>query len=170
LKSLHSLLDADFSKKVCTKYAQSLHKVCMVCTCSAQILHINQKIVWDNLLVDNFADLMHTFCRIAQTYCRNDADYAISVQFKHFSVVIGQVCTTYILQTLCTLMQTEADTMQTLCRQSFTCATGALICCHQWQMLFLRTCFCRTYVASKGRIRAGCIPALRRVEKQEDQG
>ena len=30
--------------------------------------------------------------------------------------------------------------------------------------------FCRTYVASKGRICAGCIQAIRRVEKQEDQG
>ena len=75
-------------------YAQSLHTVCMVCTCSALSLHINRKIVWDNLPVDNFTDLMHTFCRVVQTYCRNNADYAISVQFKHFSVVIGQVCTT----------------------------------------------------------------------------
>ena len=30
--------------------------------------------------------------------------------------------------------------------------------------------YCRTYVVSKGRIRAGCFPALRRVEKQEEQG
>ena len=30
--------------------------------------------------------------------------------------------------------------------------------------------FCRTYLASKGRISAGSFPALRLVEKQEDQG
>ena len=94
LKSLQSALTADLKKKSAQNSAQSLHKVCMVCTCSAPSLHINGRFVWGQPPVDNFADLMHTFCRIAQTYCRNDADYAISVQFEHFSVVIGQVCTT----------------------------------------------------------------------------
>ncbi len=30
--------------------------------------------------------------------------------------------------------------------------------------------FCRTYVVSKGRLRAGCFQALQLVEKPEDQG
>ena len=72
----------------------SLHKVCRVCTCSAQSLHINGGFCGGKTPVDKNADLVHTFCRIAQTYCRNDADYDISVQFAHFSVVICQVCTT----------------------------------------------------------------------------
>ena len=94
LKSLQSALTADMKKKSAQKSAQSLHKVCMVCTCSAPSLHKNRGFVWEQTPVDNFADSVHTFCRIAQTYCRNDADYDISVQFEHFSVDIGQVCTT----------------------------------------------------------------------------
>jgi hypothetical protein len=66
-KSLHSLQDADFLKKVCTKSTQSLHQVCKVCTCSAHSLHQNNKIVWDKLIVLKNADLMHTFYRLMQT-------------------------------------------------------------------------------------------------------
>jgi hypothetical protein len=33
---------------------------------SAQSLHIDQKIVWDNLLVDKFADIVHTLCILMQ--------------------------------------------------------------------------------------------------------
>ena len=94
LKSLQSALTADLKKKSAQNSAQSLHKVCTECTCSAQILHINRVFFWEKTPVDNFADLMHTFCRIAHTHCRNDADYAISVQLEHFYIVIDQVCTT----------------------------------------------------------------------------
>ena len=74
LKSLQSALSADLKKKSALNSAQSLHKVCTECTCSAQSLPKNHKIVWDNLMVVNFADLMHTFCRPVQKYCRHDAD------------------------------------------------------------------------------------------------
>jgi hypothetical protein len=101
------------------KSAQSMRRVCTKSAWSARVLHKvcvrTTRLSGKSGLLVNYADLMHTFCRIAQTYCRNDADYAISVQFAHFSVVICQVCTTKILQTLCTLMQTAADIMQTLC-------------------------------------------------------
>ena len=42
------------------KYALILHKVCIVCTCSAPSLHTNKKFSWGKLLVGENADLMHT--------------------------------------------------------------------------------------------------------------
>ena len=161
--SLQSALTSDFNtKKVCTKCAQCLQQVCMVCTCSAQILHINDMFSWEKHVVDKNADIMHTFCRHMQIYCRHDADYYISVQLEHFFVVISK-CTQ---DGYCRLYAHFYRLVQTLCRHypdNLMCVTGASFCCYQWQRFSLCFDFCRTYVASEGRIRAGCFSALRRV-------
>jgi hypothetical protein len=64
-----------------------------------------------------------------------------------------------------------ADLMQTII---YKCSSDPMFCYHAPSMHMVISLpsfdFCRTYVASKGRLRAGCFQALRRVEKPEDQG
>ena len=42
------------------KYALILHKVCIVCTCSASSLQANGRFVWEQPPVGKNADLKHT--------------------------------------------------------------------------------------------------------------
>ena len=56
------------------KFASILHKVCKVCTCSAPSLHTNYELFWEQLVVGENADLMHTKCRLVHTYSRHNAE------------------------------------------------------------------------------------------------
>ena len=170
LKSLQSALTADLKKKSAQKSAQSLQQVCTECTCSAQILHQNPRFVWEQPRVLKNADFMHTLCRLLQIYCRIDADLYKCVQLEHFFLSYAKYAQYDSCRLCAHLRRHYADIEQTLCRLPYTCASGTLFCCHQWQVSLLCYGFCRTHMASKGRISPRCFPAFRRVEKQEDQG
>ena len=56
------------------KYALILHKVCKVCTCSAPSLLTNYELFWEQLVVGENAELMHTECRLVHTFSRHNAE------------------------------------------------------------------------------------------------
>ena len=133
-KSLHSLQDADFSKKVCFKSTPSLHQVCIVCTCSASSLHKNGGVVWGKPPVLKNADLMHTFCRNVQTLCRSDADKHKSLRLAHFFLSYAKYAQDESCRLYAHFCRYYADTLQTLCRLLYACASGTLLCYHHWQI------------------------------------
>jgi hypothetical protein len=56
-------------------YQVCTNRVCRVCMLSALILQINHWLSWEQPVVDKFADLMQTCCRVMQNECRHYAHY-----------------------------------------------------------------------------------------------
>ena len=116
--------------------------------------------------VETYADIMQISCRLAYK-CAFGTLFCSHMPSMH-------KVNMQTWDTLCAdLRRLYADFVQTIIQhiQVFIWRNVLLSYAKYYMVISLPSfVFCRTYLASKGRLHAGCFQALRRVEKPEDQG
>ena len=123
---------------------------------------------------------MQTWCTLIADLCRHQADIMqTSIQVCIWRTFCSNTPSMHkvIMQSWDTLHadfgRLYADLVQTIIQhiRVFIWSNVLLSYAKYYMVISLPSFgFCRTYVASKGRLSAGCFQALRRIEKPEDQG